>query len=171
MSPLYIYLIGKLLFVPVMAVPTEQTINSRKPLLNEYLEKLVANGSHLSSITYCISLNHTYKRFVFVTEHICKQPIFLSFLDVARRGVPGSVKLLGRENIIFELMTKTNRPTFYIDLYPFWGKDIIHVESLFLCVHVYYSYLQVSSILFLRRLARCIYLLRCMILLIKPSWY
>jgi hypothetical protein len=48
---------GQILFVPVMAVPTEQTINSRKPLLNEYLEKLVANGIHLSFITCCIFLN------------------------------------------------------------------------------------------------------------------
>ena len=33
--------------------------------------------------------------------------------------------MLGRENIIFDVMTNTNRPTFYVEVYPFWSIKFI----------------------------------------------
>lgn len=114
----------------VMAVPTETATNIRKPLLNRYLEQLIVN------------------------EHICQQPIFLSFLDSARKGVPGSVKLLGKENIVYQIMTNTNKPTFYVDMYPLWSIKFIIVAktgTLYLFTTMYDPFDKAELTLDLRR--------------------
>ena len=113
-----------------MAVPTETATNIRKPLLNRYLEQLIVN------------------------EHICQQPIFLSFLDSARKGVPGSVKLLGKENIVYQIMTNTNKPTFYVDMYPLWSIKFIIVAktgTLYLFTTMYDPFDKAELTLDLRR--------------------
>ena len=114
----------------VMAVPTDTAISTRKPLLNRYLEQLLAN------------------------EHICQQPIFLSFLDTARKGIPGSVKLLGEENIVYQIMTNTNKPTFYVDMYPLWSIKFIIVAktgTLYLFTTMYDPFDKAELTLDLRR--------------------
>ena len=89
----------------VMSVPTDQSTCARKPLLANYITQLLSN------------------------EHICQQPIFLSFLDVTRKGVPGAIKILGKENVLLQIMTNTNRPTFYISAYPLWGIKFIIIAK------------------------------------------
>ena len=98
--------------------------------MNRYLEQLLAN------------------------EHICQQPIFLSFLDTARKEIPGAVKLLGEENIVYHIMTNTNKPTFYVDMYPLWSiKFIILVKTgtLYLFTTMYDPFDKAELTLDLRR--------------------
>lgn len=72
------------------------------------------------------------------------------------KGVPGAIRILGRDNILFDIMTKTNHPTFYVDAYPFWSiKFIILTKSgiLYLLKTMYDHLEQVELQLDLRRQA------------------
>ena len=83
----------------VLAVPVELSISQRKPMLNRFLEEIIKNSS------------------------ITKQHIFLEFIDQFRKGVPGCVRILKQsgEEILWQKMTNTNKPTFMIDFYPLWS--------------------------------------------------
>jgi hypothetical protein len=88
----------------VLAVPTEVSMTERIPQLNNYLSQLLE------------------------TMPILTQPIFLEFIDVPRKGIPGTIpgltsprkchnltriftpgaitKLGGNENVLFQLLTR-----------------------------------------------------------------